>query len=171
MITIKTDLVFLGFVRRLQWQDFAKTKMTQNWKLLRDMPLKTEKKAAALFATDDSKILYIVPWARPELIALPSGKYSAKNTYEKWSKRPAHEAVTVWIPSNIKKLDHVGYAEEIEYTSDKFERREDKGEYNSYMHLFDILPAVYVNCPHKPYMWGLADPDGRKIISYRGIIL
>lgn len=167
---IKTDLVFLGFVRRIQYKDFRQSLNTVSCKFTEKIPTKTDKKILGLFVTSDAKTLYFIPWSRPVIMEVPKGLELHKKVFRRWANQPANQAINIWIPK-LKNLSHVGYIEEIEYTSDKFERAGDDGKFNLYMHKFKTKPAIYVNCPLRPYMWGVADPDERKIMTYRGIVL
>jgi hypothetical protein len=168
---IKSNLVFLGFARRVQWLDFKGSRNVETWKKATSRPRVDDPKKAALLITADTKILYIVPWRRPRILNAPQGYDLHKKTFERWSNAKATEAINLYFPKSVRKLDHVGYIEEIEYTSDKFERPSDQGEYNLYVHVYQKPgPAIYVNCPMRPDVWGVSD-KGRKLMSYRGLIL
>lgn len=169
---IKTNLVFLGFVRRVQYRDHSGELNTKNWKLSKKLLTKTDRSVAGLFVTSDAKTLYFIPWVNPRVSDAPKGFELQKKTFERWANRTASESIKIHLPPKLKKLQHIGFIEEIEYTSDKFERLGDDGKYNLYMHRYGkTKPAIFLNCPLTPYMWGVNDPKGRKLMTYRGLIL
>lgn len=170
---VKTDLVFLGFVRQIVWLDFDGSEHSERWKKGAFPANQTDRKKAGLFVTSDAKTLYFIPWASPKISKAPPGFELHKKAFERWANRPAKEQIRITIPANIKTLDHCGYLKEIEYTSDKFERAGDSGEYNLYFHEYETRPgpALYVNCPIRPYIWGVKDPSDRKLMTYRGLVL
>lgn len=169
---LKTNLVFLGFIRRFHWTDFDGAEHNQTFKAVYNMPRQTDKKKAGLFAASDAKALFMFPWANPKIEPAPAGFELQKKTLARWAGRPASEAVKISIPANIKDLDHVGFINEIEYTSDKFDRPGDGGKFNLYFHEYNNPgPAVFVNCPIRPYIWAVKDSKGRKLLTYRGLVL
>lgn len=167
-MNIETTLVFFGFARRIIWRDRSGVENVENWQSIMKTPTETNRRAMGLFCTADKKTLYLFPWNKPQINPIAKGHLAEKKVFEIWSKKTALEEIKIWIPESIKKLEHCGSIISIEYTSDKLDRKNDKGEYHLYTHDFKKEPPLFLNCPFKPYSWGIKSDT--KIMSYRGLI-
>lgn len=169
---IENALVFFGFARRMIWRDRSGQENVETWQTIMSTPHETNNRAMGLFCTADKKTLYLVPWHKPQIEPINAEvekKFPvAKVVYETWSKKTALEQIKIWFPNTIKKLDHCGFIKSIEYTSDKLDRKTDKGQYHLYTHDFLKEHPLFINCPMRPYMWGIQSET--KLMSYRGLI-
>jgi hypothetical protein len=169
---VQTNLVFLGFARRILFSDVSKSYENVSWKQTLGLSTQTDARRAGLFCAPDSMRLFIVPWVKPVISDCEPGKApQLENTAEKWAHYRSDKKIELYFPANVKTLKRAGRLEEIEYSSDKFDTETDSGKWNLYLHTYREPPDLFVNCPIKPYIWGVADSKGRKLVSYRGLVL
>jgi hypothetical protein len=122
---------------------------------------------AGLFATGNSKELFILPISRAREVEAPREK-KAEKTFEVFTGFEVERALEFSIPDSRAQLEPIGRITEIEYRSDKW-----TGKDVLYVHSYNSPVTFYsdrVN-PEKAEVFGIKSNRGSRLLSKRGLIL
>jgi len=157
---VASHLVFLGWCRLFTMEDDAGTVIRGE----------TAVGKVGVFATPNKRALYLLqlPTART-VDKDPRSSSQAAKLFRTWSQREPEEWFRFVLPDSSSTLWKWGYASELVYRSDKWNR-----EPTDYIHRFDRAPVAYADRKPgpkaRPKNWGILATDGRPLVSARGII-
>lgn len=152
-----TKLVFLGYAMTL----FVAGRKTDPEPLGFTFP----KKGQGLFTNPAGSVLWLLPLESRTDYRLPAGWRGEKKAYKDWHDFEPHEMFKLRIGESAATVRRDGYAVQIIYESDKWERR-----LNSYFHDFSKRrpPSVWVGPRGK--VLAIGETGGPRIVRPEGIV-
>lgn len=157
---VSRTLVFLAWALELSAEDDAGLIVRWRW------PVGT----VGLYSTPNGRSLYLLRTLEARAVdKAPRAHLEAARRFTTFTQQDPAEWFAFKVPKGSEVLHKWGYAVELLYRSDKWNR-----EPTDYVHKFTGAPVAYADRKPgpraKPSAWGILGTDGRTLVTARGIV-